>query len=789
MGYSGTVRGSLRARPDLLAAAASLLLAVVLLAECVFGGRALFERDVALLWYPGVASLLRILAGGEAPLWDPYVGFGRPFLANPGAQLLYPAPYLSVLIHPGLAYTVSVVLHLAFATFGMYHLARRLDLAPHAAAAAAGAWALSGPVVSSLNLLAQFSGTAWMPWVVLAGERAAVSRRVRDGVLWGAAAAGQVLAGSPDMSTATLLTSIAFTARHLARRRPRAEGLALARTCGVAALLAVSLSAAQWMPTADVARRSLRTAFGGQAFWSVPPVVLAQLAVPVWTDGLPLTPRAVTALAEWSKPFFASLYLGAPVMALAVAGLAAPRRLRWLLLALFAVAALFALGRHSPVHGLVSEVLPFLRLSRYPAKAVVVSAFVIALLAGLGLDAWTDRRSRRLTAVAALLAGLALAVAAVRIAPWLAPWIATAGSEAVVARLGRAAVACGLLAALAAFADRRPVLGHRAAAGAAGVVVLELVLAHRGLNATAPRAFLDWRPPLVDALGPRASTERLYVYEYALSASATEYLGRSDAYVPARPAPPLAEAIAHRTYLVPPIPATWGILGSFDYDFVGLAPLTTVRLNHALRSAESMPALHHKVLRLGAVTRVAALHTRGFEALEPVAEVPSGLPEPIRVYRVPEALPRAFVVGGSRVADGQPAFDAIADPAFDPAREVVLAPHAAARRSVPAAGFEGRVTPRHLGANRLVLEVEASGPAWLVVADTYDPGWRVRVDGATVPLLRANVAFRAVAVPPGRHRVEQVYRPVSLRAGLAVTALGAVVAGLVLAWTRLSPSS
>ena len=74
-------------------------------------------------------------------------------------------------------------------------------------------------------------------------------------------------------------------------------------------------------------------------------------------------------------------------------------------------------------------------------------------------------------------------------------------------------------------------------------------------------------------------------------------------------------------------------------------------------------------------------------------------------------------------------------------------------------------------------------PGYVVLADAYDPGWRTEVDGRPATLLRANVAFRAVAVPAGRHLVESSYRPRAVSLGLAVSAASAALA-LAAAWSR-----
>jgi uncharacterized membrane protein YfhO len=85
------------------------------------------------------------------------------------------------------------------------------------------------------------------------------------------------------------------------------------------------------------------------------------------------------------------------------------------------------------------------------------------------------------------------------------------------------------------------------------------------------------------------------------------------------------------------------------------------------------------------------------------------------------------------------------------------------------------------------MEVQAGRAGYVVLADAFDPGWRATVDGEPAPLLRANVAFRAVAVPAGRHVVEMVYRPRAVILGLALTLLTLALVAVATA-TRALPS-
>ena len=73
------------------------------------------------------------------------------------------------------------------------------------------------------------------------------------------------------------------------------------------------------------------------------------------------------------------------------------------------------------------------------------------------------------------------------------------------------------------------------------------------------------------------------------------------------------------------------------------------------------------------------------------------------------------------------------------------------------------------------LELEAPQAGYVVLADTYRPGWRVEVDEEPVAVLRAQHAQRAVAVSSGRHSIRFFYRPRSLYFGAALSLFGLIM--------------
>ncbi|HEV7732152.1 MAG TPA: YfhO family protein [Candidatus Binatia bacterium] len=76
---------------------------------------------------------------------------------------------------------------------------------------------------------------------------------------------------------------------------------------------------------------------------------------------------------------------------------------------------------------------------------------------------------------------------------------------------------------------------------------------------------------------------------------------------------------------------------------------------------------------------------------------------------------------------------------------------------------------------RILIEATVAAPALLVLGDTANDGWRADVDGMPAPILHADHAFRAVWLPAGQHTVVFTYAPWSVRIGLMVSLLAAVV--------------
>jgi hypothetical protein len=309
-------------------------------------------------------------------------------------------------------------------------------------------------------------------------------------------------------------------------------------------------------------------------------------------------------------------------------------------------------------------------------------------------------------------------------------------------------------------------------------VLADLVSAHATLNLTAPRALFTTPPPVVQAVAHGDRPRRLFVFEYSDVVGKT-YRRAEANRIYSLPSEPMALARALWAYPPNPMSRRWGLESSYERDTLGLSPPSVQALSSILRLAEETPGFV-RLLRMGSVEYVMALHTEGLEDLELMGTFESPFPTPIRLYRVPRSFPRAYVVGQAVRADGREALDALADPAFEPEKTVLLA---SGEVMATAGTFESAARITEQKPDRLRVEVDLTGPGYLVLTQTFDRGWGATVDGQRATVERANLAFQAVRAPVGHHVVELTYRPAFLLSGLLVSATALLVG---LGWAGVS---
>ena len=141
----------------------------------------------------------------------------------------------------------------------------------------------------------------------------------------------------------------------------------------------------------------------------------------------------------------------------------------------------------------------------------------------------------------------------------------------------------------------------------------------------------------------------------------------------------------------------------------------------------------------------------------------------IQIYSFENAIPRALFVPYAITINGeQKIFDTLFDQKFDPRQQIIIE-HTSNFTTSPDPSSAVHIT--EYKPNTITLEVATKTPQWLLLTDSYYPGWHAFVDGKKTEIYQANFALRAIPVTPGKHSVIFTYNPSSLMIGLRLSFL------------------
>jgi hypothetical protein len=145
-----------------------------------------------------------------------------------------------------------------------------------------------------------------------------------------------------------------------------------------------------------------------------------------------------------------------------------------------------------------------------------------------------------------------------------------------------------------------------------------------------------------------------------------------------------------------------------------------------------------------------------------------------------DVLPRAFVVHRAEIVKDDQVLTRMKQPDFRPDQVVLLSEGRSledteeTKKEAIAAATIAEYKPE-----RVVVNVKADKPGYLVLTDTWYPGWVAWVDGQRAPIYRADYIFRAVPLAAGQHSVVFEYHPASFAWGAAISGLSTVVCVIV----------
>jgi hypothetical protein len=166
----------------------------------------------------------------------------------------------------------------------------------------------------------------------------------------------------------------------------------------------------------------------------------------------------------------------------------------------------------------------------------------------------------------------------------------------------------------------------------------------------------------------------------------------------------------------------------------------------------------------------------------------------ISIYFCKEFLDRALLVFDYQVeSDRAAALARVSSEEFNPRQTLLLEEHPVPARRSSGEGIVGTNAGQSVHVisyepDDVRIDASLPRPGFLLLLDTYFPGWSATVNGEPALILRADYNFRAVCLPAGRSIVSFSYRPASFRIGLYLCAAGILLlaAGWFLPWGKKS---
>ncbi|CAN7583452.1 hypothetical protein LJR009_005108 [Bosea sp. LjRoot9] len=722
--------------------------------------------DAKAHFHPQLQFLASAWHKGLSPFWTPYVFSGSPQVADPQSLIFSPSFALIAALNPTPDFRWSdgaVLGTLLAGAFAIILLFRDRDWHPAGAVVAALAFAFGASAAWRIQHVGQVLSLGYFAITLLLVARALE----RGSAFYGFAAgvmAGFMVLGRDQVALIGVYVLVGLVVAAIAMARHPWRALRASLWPLMAGVLGAALVATvPILLTAFFAQESNRPEIDlvGAGKGSLHPAALltalfANLygaAGPLenfWGAPSPAFEARFGPLDLYLARNMSQLYLGLlPMLLILTVGIVRGALLRREIIALSAAAAIvliYALGRYTPGFRLLFE-LPGIDFYRRPADALFILGALLALLGGyLTHLVMTDTAPRARPWHYAIEAAIFLG--ALGLAFWLA-W--TVGRLPVAAMPLLIALLCAVLSLGALVAARG--LSLRGSGLAAAIVLAATLTVDLSVNN-----------------GPSESTALpSQSYEVLRADSKNETIALLKRETARTAAPDRRDRIE-----LAGIGFHWpnaSLVHELD-NTLGYNPLR-LGLYSKATGAEDHVALPEQrqfsPLMPGYRSLLADMLGLRFIATGVPAEQidkrlkPGDLTQIARtkdayVYENPRALPRVLLVTQAQKVD----FDAILTSGqwpqgFDPKTTVLLDRTPPPVPTGPAQ--PGSVIITDYGTTEVSLRVDAPRGGFVVLNDVWHHWWQVEIDGKPAELLRANVLFRAVAVPPGRSTLRFVFRP------------------------------
>ena len=746
------------------------------------------------------------LAKGILPLWNPYIYGGTPFVGGLQSAIFYPLNLIYLIFPIHVAINYSIILHVFLSGVFTYLYLRFIKLNPQSKVRNpqlySGRLSRTSCLVSSIIFmfcapqifhvypghLPNLCTMIWLPLILLFLELFIRSRNFLYAFFGGVAVAFNILAGHPQYFFYTAIAVVVyFIIRIIQEFREHrnwkyvghhAAGIFIIYTIGVL------LTAIQLLPAFEMikhsARQSLSYEWVGQ--FSFAPENFITLFIPEFFGDSLKTPY-------WGRYYLweMSLYVGIiPLMLCAIASFYNRNKFTKTFLIMALITAILALGKFTPLFKILYTIVPGFNMFRGNSKFILIVAFSLSVLSGFGFEYLQNNivnnnpflpgsKKKKLPAFLYITMSAVAAISLFLLVFFLfrAGYGSWHGIINKIYLLGDRYTTLpnlkdtGFLSATFAIATKSAVkfiilmilsllvIGLWTNGRLKRQIIIPITLAlifgdlwffGNQYMATFDSRQCFWDKEMTNIMKDNPATSRITT------------VGHFE----------LNQGMAHDISNIGGYDAN--VIKEYS-EFINLSdgkPLDTPNIVMEVRQISKLTnLLNLKYLLLPANVRIE------HPTIKPVFHNSK-----YALFDNTQAIPRTFIVHEAKTLSGRDAiFKELASAEFNPLKHVILEEPSSLSRSISSENYQQEPNPTivEYSPNRVTIKATLSDDGYLVLGDTFYPGWNAYVDGKKRRVLKTDYILRSVFLEKGDHIVKFIYEPKSFTIGMIISLTSMII--------------
>lgn len=742
--------------------------------------------DMAHFFMPIRSYGFGLLAKGILPLWNPYIFSGMPFLAESQLAIFYPFNLIYLILPVSLASNMLILLHQVLAGIFMYLYIKRLTRDSFSSFIGAIVFSLSSGFITRIfaGHITIVCAIAWLPLLFLLVDMAVSEKKSIFILLAGIVLTLQILSGHIQIvfiSLVALFLYISYVSFNNYRTK-----LSLKETVypfyafmGLA-IFGAGLSAIQILPSLELMKATIRfdNSIWNQMF-SMPPENIITFFTPGFfgwiKNGI-----------YWGKwyPWEVGIYVGILPLLLSSFAIIKKGRFSRFFTGLFLLSMILSLGAYLPINRVVYKYMPGFNLFRANGRFLILGIFSLSVLTSLGcrnLYNYKDKDTKKSFFV--LIFGLALIFILVSL-------------KFILIYLP------GLWNKIFSF-----IISYDQSSTQAGYnfgYLFNFISGKKIVNSSLNNSVI-WisLSILLFILSIKffikENLKKILIATFIVTdlwSFGSEYFFTfplKNCYLDNKTVTFLKSNIGQSRYL--PVGNLFLNAGMMDGipSIGGYSGCMQARYNEFINFTQGYPL--DMPIVLGSIKK----QSRLFQLLNLKYILTNGVIKDsayskvynngnLNVYETPVSLPKAFIVHKAKVIpDRDNILKTLSDDSFNFRDTVILEEPVnltGTANSILIPELEPVITT--YSPNRVVVKAEVETDGYLVLCDSYNSGWKTYVDGRKAKILKADYILRAVKLEPGKHTVEFLYSPASLKIGAFITLsfLALSIIMLVILWYR-----